>query len=42
MTILFQAFFALVRGHLVAFTFFSAWHDCYELMIRLNCGFLIY
>lgn len=28
MTVLTQSFFALVRSHLVAFTFFSAWHSC--------------
>ena len=27
MTVLAQSFFTLVRRHLVAFTFFSVWHD---------------
>ena len=29
MTILSQSFLAFVRSHLVAFSFLSAWHNCY-------------
>ena len=34
MTVLAKTLFTLVRSHLVAFTFFSAGHDCYGLMFN--------
>ena len=37
MSILSQSFFALMRGHLVSFSFFSAWHD----LMRLNINTII-
>ena len=37
MTVLSQSFFALVRGHLVAFSFLSAWHNENIYIVTVYC-----
>ena len=38
MTVLSQSFFALVRGHLVAFSFLSAWHNENIFIVTVYCS----
>ena len=42
MTILTQAFFALVRGHLVSLMLLSVWHNCVIINLLLNVILLLF